>query len=743
MKHSTITSTATPRAGRSGGSHALRRVTSVLLLATAVILLAGCPANPLKVFLSAAAGFEGAVYVSESTGDDSYPGTAAEPVATIQKGIELGRWYLEQGLATSVAVLVAEGTYEQNAAEGVYVSMVEGVSLFGGFPTTFADGEYDPDMYVTTIVDTSDSGEVEDSVVAVYAKGGITEATRLQGFHIIGGTCDVGGAQAVRVENASPTIDSNIIEAGEANIALLIYGEADPVVTNNEIRGGVNDYTWKSAVLIIDNSSPLVEDNIITGGGSEEVGGECHAVRIANSQVGNFNQNTITAGIGEISWGIRVVEGASLWMNENTVTGGQGDQSYAVDINDSYAWIQDNAIAAVSSVDWPTPGIFVQNDSEADITGNTITAPIGVYAEGTGSSVHMWENDITCVSAWHDAIGVNVQSGARVDINNNTITSGPSEDGYLARSIFVAGPASGTNQIIEANTISCTNPAGNILAVEVWNADSTGVYRNTISCIDTIVNVIVKASQVDWADITGNTLFAEAVDTYSVGIDFYDSAGVVENNVINPGSVASGSTEGVVFHAITGETSLANNTICGGNGSDWSAAVTLEMASVRIDSNILFTTRPTDSVAIRENDADGHVTALRNNLFYRYDSGMGLYYDFDDGGGEATYGTIADLEDGGGTGPAGEGAEATGNLLGDDAIPGLDDLTNPIVLFVDIDGDDGDIDTMSDNDWHLGPGCEDLVYEGGWVVTGYDAVDRDGVPRTDPWSIGAYEYDGP
>src|SRR4029453_2140607 len=70
----------------------------------------------------------GAIFVSQTTGNDANPGTRDQPVATIQHGINLA------AAAPLPRVLVAAGT----CVEGT-VSMAAGVTVTGGFdPTTWA-----------------------------------------------------------------------------------------------------------------------------------------------------------------------------------------------------------------------------------------------------------------------------------------------------------------------------------------------------------------------------------------------------------------------------------------------------------------------------------------------------------------------------------------------------------------------------------------------------------------------------
>jgi len=54
---------------------------------------------------------------------------------------------------------------------------------------------------------------------------------------------------------------------------------------------------------------------------------------------------------------------------------------------------------------------------------------------------------------------------------------------------------------------------------------------------------------------------------------------------------------------------------------------------------------------------------------------------------------------------------------------------------------DDDIDTMGDNDWRLTASSPTEVTQGGLDLSAEFTTDKDGVTRTAPWSIGAYEQD--
>ncbi len=76
-----------------------------------------------------------------------------------------------------------------------------------------------------------------------------------------------------------------------------------------------------------------------------------------------------------------------------------------------------------------------------------------------------------------------------------------------------------------------------------------------------------------------------------------------------------------------------------------------------------------------------------------------------------------------------------------DIINGMGGNVSVDPVFVDIDGADDDITTMDDNDWHLTGSTTTDISTGGLNLSADFTTDKDGVTRTDPWSMGCYEFD--
>lgn len=689
-----------------------RTVGFFALAVCALALLAGCPANGLKVYLTRSVGFDGNIYVSVSTESDANDGRMATPFATIQAGITLGEWYINSGVSAAVSVLVAEGTYEVNASADEGITIVEGVSLYGGYSTDFS--ERDSEAHVTTIIDLSETGEDDEAAgtevdnVAIVADGrvhAITTATVIDGFTIIGGTSTDGSAYAILCETASPTISNNIIDAGGGVLALYILDGSSPVISDNTIRGSILEkWSWKTTVYVRTDCNPVITGNII-----EAVG---DAV---------FGQTAILVQ------------------------------------NNSDARIEDNVITAstVTAMSFPAVGIAVSGGgggtvgSICRITSNTITAPVGITSWGEDSYIYVDENTITCTNTTGYARGVETSAA---QIRDNTITcDGAASDGDVTAGVMAGAPDSNEWQRILRNTISAMDTGGTdstAVGVQVQEASGLVLSGNVISAGPAWGGQGVRITSTAVAAIDHNIITTTGMTAFASGLDLVQTPGVIEHNLIAPSGALADFTVGVYIEGPTSTTvdiRVRNNTIYGGGGSVESYGIKLNACTLgsEIDNNIIFTGGPaTTDVAILEQSIDVSLRTLRNNLFFRYSPAMELFYDDEDGanGGSvsnAYINTVAALQ----TELGLEGVTVADNLDSDDATTAEPDIALPI--FVDIDGTDGLIGTMDDNDWHLATDLDDdpAIYGGGRTVDPY-ATDLDGVARTEPWSIGAYEYDG-
>ena len=399
-----------------------------VVVCTAAVVLSGCEANPLKVFIARATDLGGVVYVDGASGSDTNDGTATSPLATIQAGIELGSWYLEQELATDVEVRVAEATYEVPNAEDEPIELAEGVSLLGGYAAGFA--ERDPNRHTTTMLDTRTSG---DDVAAVVGGSGITSRTVVDGFTIVGGVASPSGiARAIFLEYASPTISNCTVDAGLGNGAIDLYRESDALIEGTDIVGS-NGGAWKFALVASYDSVVTVRDCTIHGGS----GGECTAVLFSDAR-GHIADTAVYGGDADATaWGIRLKNGARVTVNGCTVDGGTStsDTVTGIEVDEGSVGTIEDCDVFAENPGRTAQGIFVQRDARARINATSVVCGDADRTIAVNVNGAEWANVDRCLldggTATTESVAVQGRDTS-IAVTNSLISGGTSAGGCEA-----------------------------------------------------------------------------------------------------------------------------------------------------------------------------------------------------------------------------------------------------------------------------------------------------------------------
>jgi len=265
-------------------------------------------------------------WVSANTGDDTYPGTQAKPVKTIAQGIANAQAIITSSGRAQQTVFVGEGHY------GEKVTLVEGISLFGGYQCTTASCTWQRDrsQYDSAILNTDFEG--------VVARFGVTRQTKLDGFRVMG----MGGLPTTTPGSAAITLDG-----GSATIT------SNRVVGGTLTGGGIDKGT--SIGIHISGASggatpppgPLVQNNDIAGGNTPEVsaGVEFGTPRgfvwgsgtPPPTTTGEIVGNKIRAGSGRSAYGIRsglTVAGTRIFGNDISGGTAAAGESWAIGAGD-------------------------------------------------------------------------------------------------------------------------------------------------------------------------------------------------------------------------------------------------------------------------------------------------------------------------------------------------------------------------------------------------------------------------
>lgn len=339
-----------------------------------------------------------------ATGD----GRAVSPVGTLQEAVD------RAGRSGCNEVRAFYGTYEENVDWHGYAVNAESVS---GPSNTILDG-----------------GGV-DAVVAF--ESGEPEGARITGFTITNGGGGEGGG--IRVRDASPTIEANLIEYNTLNAAPWVGGgvsvyDGSPVIVDNEIRfndayyggpengsdgGGLRIRGGAPVIMgnwITDNSAgdggglwlayadAFVSQNLIAGNraddvpdaGEEEKDGQGGGIDV---QVAGPNGPTIANNV--IADNIAAYIGGGIVTYEDNATYGE-----AVIVNNTFVYneVSDTDLGAGIAQfrrTSPTvynnivafnrgPGVYAEDGLEAQFTynvlwGNTGGAWLGLLGTGTGN----------------------------------------------------------------------------------------------------------------------------------------------------------------------------------------------------------------------------------------------------------------------------------------------------------------------------------------------------------------------
>jgi hypothetical protein len=262
-------------------------------------------------------------FVAEApTGSDTNPGTQAMPVETIGQGIANA-----MTIGGGVDVFVATGTYPED------ITMTEGISLHGGYEA--AGWTRSPAANVATIQAQTAAG--------VAFPHGITNATSLDGFTVVGRNGVASSAAITLADNCAPVIENNVIRAGNAsgNSAAININPMDlpndtiaPLVQNNEIHLGGAGTGWgggngswgirsrRTALEARVNDISLAEARTVQRG-----------IEIFNSPdatllVGNRVRHP--SGMSDVTFGIRVASSGAT-VTENDIHAGRC-QNYCVGI---------------------------------------------------------------------------------------------------------------------------------------------------------------------------------------------------------------------------------------------------------------------------------------------------------------------------------------------------------------------------------------------------------------------------
>lgn len=383
-------------------------------------------------------------YVSIAKGNDANPGTQAQPVKTIAKGIAQAK-----AIGGTQTVFVAAGTYNES------VDLSEGISLYGGYACALASCPWTRDTKVnlTTIQSQRPEG--------IVANQTITSATALDGFDVRGEDQGGGGtaeSRGITCAGGTPTIRGNSITggsvpAGAANrtsgivviapsndqatgvviqrnviqgalvttgssfgVLLVRPGATNPAVARiakNQVRGGIVTTAGYSAGVVLSGSgaNTVIVDNDIVAG---SVTGTARTFGIRAQSPATIDKNRINADATRGS----CAQGALAFCGGGIETGG------------TQLVITNNVVFGVNALG--TSALLITN---AEAAASTDIVVNGNYLDGSGTSVAT-PNSASAAIALRIAGGTNAVVGK---IRNNILMGGRNESRYGVFEAHVLG----------------------------------------------------------------------------------------------------------------------------------------------------------------------------------------------------------------------------------------------------------------------------------------------------------------
>lgn len=600
------------------------------------------------------------------------------------------------------------------------VSLIEGISIYGGYLADFSEAARDRDANKTIIKPS------RSPFPPVFAKN-IQEPTVISGFYIY--SMESENTYAIMILDSSNelSIHNNYIQAGTStlNTYSIYLDNSSPSITDNTITS-LESNNDTHLIYMMNNSHPLVSGNTLSDGNSLNNVYGIYGNDNCNPEI---TGNTISLlNASALHYGVFIDTDCNPEITENTITSAQ---YVIVAKNNSNPFIQTNTLTANhTAIDFDNCCSFTVDDNDimTDFTGiriqnslgtctpvisnNTIIEKDDGYQVGIGnysSSAVIYNNAINGA-----ALAIGNINPSTPEIYDNTITVsytlGSSNIG-IANSDQVDANIY-NNHIISENSstynygIQCTNNSNGVILNNTIKTGSSGS-SNTNAGI-----ILLNNSS---PEISGNIIISgKAINDISIGINCVYCASLIENNVILAGDTGSVNSSGIYIGGSSTPV-IKNNTV---STRLQSAHIGCEVYSVNIFNgepelynNILFSLwSDTDDqiygIYEQNNGASDPVTLSSNLIFNTYN---GLYLDentdaiTDDGDGILNNGSNAefDLLDGGTPVPnpnTGNITTSSSEDINDVFINGTYDPTDPTTWII------------------LGNGLADLDNSGGWTI---------------------------
>jgi parallel beta-helix repeat protein len=320
-------------------------------------------------------------------------------------------------------IVVSPGTYREN------------IDFWGKDISLQSTNPEDPEIVAATIIDGGSNGSV------VTFRSGETVRARLAGFTITNGsgnrylrsqaevivTCGGGifGSGEERrycgggivVDNSWPTIEKNIIRGNAVQHGgggIFVASRSSPTIRGNTILE--NKAAGGAGIHVVYESWPIIEGNIILNNKANYAGG---GLLVEIGSAPRIEGNTIRDNEAVIGAGITVFNHASPAIRNNDISDNlsrQNGGAIFVGVGSSVT-IENNTIrenrASIGA------GIFMEIESELIITGNTFTENVAFFS---GGGIDLPSDCIATVEG-NRFIGNQAEFGGAISISSGTLST--------------------------------------------------------------------------------------------------------------------------------------------------------------------------------------------------------------------------------------------------------------------------------------------------------------------------------
>ena len=550
------------------------------------------------------------VYVRASDGADTNPGSATQPLATIQAGIAKAISVRDtQGRTVDVAV--AAGVYNTDAANNNRIHMQSNVNLFGGFSATDWTVRESPRIvsptHVTTIQDVTGTPLATGNMIQANAIG---NNSLLEGFNVVG--FDGDDVSVISILNSSPTIRDNVITGGVVNLDAvtgIFLNNGSPIIENNTIVGGTGAAVGVAlrrgyGINATIGGAPVIRNNKITshnGTGYKQGTGVLVRAGVTPTITGNTitvgDTVDVTTGISGDSLEIGLIDGNTINVGEGT------NNSYGISLGGLSGTFTTNIITVGDNTLPHSGNLFginlIGGTGSRVVSGNQVTAGtanggITGIAISNGTELVMEDNIVSTTAASSASYGITISTfNGPATLRRNTATSPDTTAGTGTSFALNLFSSVGPNTIEDNTFTGGPTGAGSSNGMKVTGNGLIVRNNKAFGGGSTSNNYGIDITATSTLEMTGNIASVKPAGTgsysYAMILRKVTTSGLIANNIFYGAVDSTTPVDGMYITGTINNLLIANNTIFG-NGTVSSRALSSQsstLTNVEVINNLL------------------------------------------------------------------------------------------------------------------------------------------------------------